>query len=301
MTAARTASGPPAIILNADDYAMTDGVSRSIEALAHGRRLSATSVMSTMPEWPASAPRLRGFRDRIAIGLHLNLTLGAPAVPMPKLAPGGAFPSLGGLLKQALTGRLDKIEIAAEIARQLDLFERHLGFPPDHVDGHQHVQVLPVIRTALLDALEKRYAKAPPLIRDPSDTADQLMARGVAGAKALTVKALSAGFARAARRRGLPVNSRFAGFSAFNTAASYQAEIAGELDRGAARRTGLAVIMCHPGYADAALAALDPVVERRQQEHDGLMQLDALEARIWHATRAVDGAPIDWTASGAVA
>lgn len=289
------------IVLNADDYAMTDGVSRSIEALAYARRLSATSVMSTMPEWPVSAPRLRLLRDRIAIGLHLNLTLGAPSGVMRKLAPEGAFPSLGTLLKASLLGRLDRAEISAEIARQLDLFEKHLGFPPDHVDGHQHVQVLPVIRTALLDELARRYTRSALLVRDPSDAADQLIARGVAGVKALTVKALSAGFADAARRRGMPVNGRFAGFSAFDTAASYQAEITGELDRGALRRTGLAIIMCHPGYADAALAALDPVVERRQQEHDGLMQLEALEDRIWHASRAADGAPVDWAAPGAAA
>jgi chitin disaccharide deacetylase len=293
------------IILNADDYAMTDGVSRSIEALAFGRRLSATSVMSTMPEWPASALRLRALRDRIAIGLHLNLTLGAPSKPLRNLAPDGAFPALSVLLRRAVLGALDHAEIAAEIERQLDLFEQHLGYPPDHVDGHQHIQVLPVVRAALLDSLARRYKTAPPLVRDPSDAADQLMARGLAGAKAITVKALAAGFSNGARQRGLPVNLRFAGFSAFDTKASYQKEITDELDRGrgrdAGRTPGLSIIMCHPGYADAALAALDPVVERRQQEHDGLMQLEALEGRIWHANRPHDGAPINWTGVGAVA
>lgn len=281
-------------ILNADDYAMTDGVSRSIEALAHTRRLSATSVMSTMPEWPEAAHRLRVYRGSLAIGLHLNLTLGAPLGPMPQLAPGGMFPSLHGLMLQALPGRLDASEVRAEIGRQLDTFERHLGFPPDHVDGHQHVQVLPGIRGALLDALAGRYPLRRPLVRDPSDAIDQLAARGLAGAKALTVKALSAGFARAANARGLPTNARFAGFSAFDTASSYAAEVAAELDRGDGRGHGCAIVMCHPGYADAALAALDPVVERRQQEHDGLMQLAALPERIWHAKRAMDGAAIDW-------
>jgi chitin disaccharide deacetylase len=296
-----TAAGSGTIVLNADDYAMTDGVSRSIEALAYGRRLSATSVMSTMPEWAVSAARLRMLRDRIAIGLHLNLTLGAPATPMRNLAPGGAFPTLSVLLRRTVTGALDRQEIAAEIERQLDLFEQHLGFPPDHIDGHQHVQVLPVIRSALLDALVQRYKTSPPLVRDPSDAADQLIARGLAGAKAVTVKALAARFAGAARQRGLPVNSRFAGFSAFDTKASYQGEIERELDRGRSGGAAISVIMCHPGYADAALAALDPVVERRQQEHDGLMQFESLETRIWHAHRPFDGAPVDWAAFGAMA
>ena len=46
------------IILCADDYAMTEGVSRAIGELAAAQRLSATSVMVTSPHWPATAPRL---------------------------------------------------------------------------------------------------------------------------------------------------------------------------------------------------------------------------------------------------
>lgn len=287
-------------ILNADDYAMTDGVSRSIESLAFARRLSATSVMSTMPEWPAAAPRLRIFRDRIAIGLHLNLTLGAAAGPMPRFAPDGPFPPFPALIQQSLLHHLSPDEIRAEIVRQLDAFEQQLGFPPDHVDGHQHVQVLPVVRQALLDEIAQRYKVRPPLIRDPSDLVQQLFARGLAGAKAMTVKILAAGFSRGARARGLVTNARFAGFSAFDTAASYQAEIEGELQTPRPPRGGMTIIMCHPGYPDAALEALDPVVARRQQEHDGLMQLPTLETRIWHATRAVDGPAIDWNVEGLV-
>ena len=157
------------------------------------------------------------------------------------------------------------------------------------------MQVLPVIRQALLVELTARYPARPPLLRDPSDGAGQLLSRGFAGAKALTVKLLASGFGRAARARHIVTNHRFAGYSAFDTTASYQAEIDSELNRAPETRSGLAIVMCHPGYADAALAALDTVVERRQQEHDGLMQLDALPQRIWHAKRTVDGAPIDWT------
>ena len=47
------------IILCADDYAMTEGISRAIGELAAAKRLSATSVMVNTPHWPAAAPRLR--------------------------------------------------------------------------------------------------------------------------------------------------------------------------------------------------------------------------------------------------
>ena len=46
------------IILCADDYALTEGVSRAIGELAAAQRLSATSVLVTSAHWPAAAPRL---------------------------------------------------------------------------------------------------------------------------------------------------------------------------------------------------------------------------------------------------
>ncbi len=283
-------------ILTADDYGMTDGVSRSIEALAHVRRLSATSVMATMPDWPVAARRLRDLRDRLGVGLHLNLTLGAPTGAMPRLCEQGMFPPLQALMRAALLGHLSPDEIRAEIARQLDAFEQHFGFQPDHVDGHQHVQVLPVIRQALLAEIGARYRERPPLLRDPSDASGQVLSRGMAGAKTLLVKVLAAGFARGARGRGLPVNNRFAGFSAFDMSIPYETEIKRALGRG---NDGCTIIMCHPGYADATLAAIDPVVERRQQEHDALMSFEALPARIWHVERPTDGSVVDWARSAA--
>lgn len=284
-------------ILTADDYAMTDGVSRSIEALAHMRRLSATSAMTTMPDWPDAARRLRDFRDRLAVGLHLNLTLGAPAGAMPRLCAQGMFPSLQALMRAAVLGHLSPDEIRGEIQRQFDAFEQHFGFRPDHVDGHQHVQVLPVVRQALIAEITARYPDRPPLLRNPSDASSNVLARGLAGAKTLLVKVLAAGFARGGRGRGVPVNSRFAGFSAFDMSVPYKAELAAALGRSDGTGGGWMIIMCHPGYADAALAAIDPVVERRQQEHDALMTFEALPDRIWHVERAADGAAVDWLGS----
>jgi chitin disaccharide deacetylase len=285
---------PP--ILTADDYAMTAGISRSIEALAQAKKISATSVMTTMRHWPTDAPRLRELRGQIAVGLHLNLTLGAPAGAAPSLAPSGRFYDLQPLLKQALTFKLDATEVRAEICRQLDLFEQALGCAPDHVDGHQHVQVLPVIRGALLDELARRYRRHPPLLRDPCESFASIASKSTARAKALTLRALSAGFRAAASRRGLPVNGAFAGFSAFDMARPFRDEIIAALDR-RQQAAPLKIVMCHPGFPDAELAELDPVVARRQQEHDTLAALSAPDAVIWHPTASSVQRPVpDWAA-----
>jgi predicted glycoside hydrolase/deacetylase ChbG (UPF0249 family) len=282
------------IILCADDYALTEGVSRAVGELAAARRLSATSAMVTTPCWSAMAQRLVVHRGRIAVGLHLNLTLGAPLGAMPRLAPGGSFPGRNGLLARALVGVVSRVEVRAEIERQLDAFERHLGFPPDHIDGHEHVHVLPGVRHSLFEVVSRRYSGAKPLLRDPADAWSAIAARGGVQAKAKAVAVLAYGFGAVAQRRGLPTNAGFSGFSGFDVTEPY----AEELERALRLPGPLHIVMCHPGHADAELAALDPVVERRRMEYEALMRDASLVERIWRPARGPDGPPVDWTQVG---
>jgi predicted glycoside hydrolase/deacetylase ChbG (UPF0249 family) len=283
------------VILCADDYALNRGVARAIGELSAARRLSATSVLVTTPHWPALAPRLSIHRGHLAIGLHFNLTLGTPLRPMRRLAPGGELPSLGKLLAGALAGLPDRGEIRDELERQLDHFESGLGFPPDQVDGHQHVHVLPGIREVVLATLAQRYKSLPPLVRDPSDRWQAIAGRRTAKAKALLVAGLALGFAEAARRRGLPTNAGFSGFSNFDLRVPYQKELEDAL-RALGPRP---MVMCHPGHGDADLPTAklgddDPVAARRRMEYDALMGDRALPGRIWRPSRSPDGPPVDW-------
>ena len=240
------------LILCADDYALTEGVSRAVGELAAARRLSATSVMVTTPHWPATAARLRVHRGHLAIGLHLNLTLGNPLAAMRRLAPDGRFPGRSALIALASARhRQLATRSLAEIERQLEAFEKGLGFPPDHIDGHEHMHVLPGIRQPLLDVVSRRFPGTKPLIRDPSDRWQATAARrGSPRAKAAVVGALALGFAAAARRKGLPTNEGFSGFSRFDLATPYAQELADAM----VAPGPCHIVMCHPGHPDAELA-----------------------------------------------
>jgi len=279
------------IILCADDYALTEGVSRAVGELAAARRVSATSALVTTRHWPAMAQRLIVHRGRIAVGLHLNLTLGGPLGAMPGLAPNGIFPKRNALVARALLGLVDAAEIAAEIERQLDAFEQHLGFAPDHIDGHEHVHVLSGIRQPLFGVAARRYPGVKPLVRDPSDRWRAIAARGARSAKALLVGTLALRFSAGAQRHGLPTNDGFSGFSSFDVKVPYARELETALARPGPRH----IVMCHPGHADADLAAIDPVVERRRMEYDALMRDASLSERIWRPSRGTDGPPVDWS------
>lgn len=294
---ASRASAPPLnVLLCADDYALTDGVSQAIEELARAGRLSATSVMVTTPHWPAHAVRIAPLRARIAIGLHLNFTLGRPLAPMPGLAPDSRFPVIANLTARSLRGAVDAGEIADETGRQLAAFETALGHPPDFLDGHQHVHGLPFVRAGVLAALQTRYPDRRLLIRDPGDSLVRILKRGVAVSKAATLAALSSGFAGAVRRAGFPKNDSFAGVSDFSPATTGR-----EFTRGLLAPGRLHLMMCHPGFPDAELAAIDPVTSRRRVEFDVLMRDEAWPRRIWHPSRESDGPPIDWRAEGLAA
>ena len=277
-------------ILCADDYAMTLGISAGIEELATAGRLSATSAMVTTPHWPSFGPRVSGLRERAAIGLHFNLTLGRPLAPMPKFAPDGQFGAVAGIIKRGAMGSLPLDEIAAEVTRQIDRFEAVTGVQPDFIDGHQHVQALPGVRKAFLAAIDRRTWVTRPLIRDPADTVVAIMARSAATAKSLQLAALARGFGSAVRAAGFPVNQGFSGASAFDERADFGQELTRFLSHPGPRH----LVMCHPGYVDAELATLDPVVGRREQEFAALMAAADLPARLWHPQRASNGS-IDWS------
>jgi len=249
------------VVLCADDFGLTDGVSRGILDLAEAGRLSATGAMTNMPGWRRNAPGLRPLKGRIGVGLHLNLTTGSPLGPVPGLAD-GAFPPLNEVLRRALTRRLSFSGIRQEIARQLDAFEEFWGAPPDFVDGHQHVHVLPGVRQPLLAELKGRDLAGRVWLRDPSDTLAAIHRRRIGRGKALAVKTLARGFRRSAHVAGFRTNEGFSGFAPFDLSVPAERIFADAL-------TALGphpVVMCHPGRVDEELRGLDPAVESRAAE-----------------------------------
>lgn len=281
-----------AFLLLADDYALSPGVSAGIETLAAAGRLSGTAAITTLPGWADTAPRLPALRRQIAVGLHLNLTLGAPLGPMPAHAPGGALPPIATWIARAWTGRIDAAEVEREIDRQFACFEAIAQAAPDYVDGHHHVHALPGVRAALLRVIARRYPRGQaPLLRLPGDRPARIIARGGAWPKAVVLTLATAGARTAFRRAAAPVNDSFAGVSGFDRAIPFARELA----RFARAPGPCHLVMCHPGHPDAALAALDPLAARREDEFAALMADTTLPARILHpATRRDAAGRIDW-------
>jgi predicted glycoside hydrolase/deacetylase ChbG (UPF0249 family) len=271
-----------AFALCADDFALSPAVTRGIlEALAAGR-LTATSAMTTRKNWPEAAKAFRDLAPPADLGLHFNLTLGGPLGEMPSFAPNGAFPAMNAIVPAAWRRALPRAEIRDELRRQLDAFEAAHGAPPDFVDGHQHVHVLPGLADDLIAEFSARGLAGKTWMRDSADRPKRIFARGKHWGKALTVSGLARGFRAKAKAAGFRLNDGFSGFSDFDPKADYAEDFATFLRAPGARP----LIMCHPGHVDDELARLDPVTDSREVELAFLLSdrfsrvLDAAGARL---------------------
>jgi hypothetical protein len=237
------------VILNADDYAMDEGVDAAVLELARQGVVTAASAMVLSPSWPEAGRRLMDAPlDR---GLHFDLT-------SEFAAPGRSAP-LPRLMGAAFSGQLDRSAVRHALDRQLDRFEAVAGAAPDFVDGHQHVHQLPLVREVLLSSLKGRYGAAASRIGIRS-----CLARHWRGLKAAIIAATGArGLARLAGKADHPANTDFAGVYDF----SPQADLAGLwrvwLTSLAGERP---LIMCHVASHGVPGGPADTIRAARLQE-----------------------------------
>jgi chitin disaccharide deacetylase len=251
--------------LCADDYGISPSVSRGIRDLIGRGRLNATSVMVTAPSFSAAEARalcdLGGGDRHTAIGLHFTLTPPfRPTTPAYRpIAPDGAFLSLPLTLGTGLLRRLDPGALAAEAASQFAAFRSAFGRPPDFVDGHQHVQLLPQVSDALLAVMPQAAPGA--WIRQCGRAVPPWRRWG--DPKGLLLDVLSVRLHARGAACGIRTNPAFAGTYNFRSAAGYgalfESFLHGLPDGG--------LVMCHPGFVDAELRRLDPLTDVREQEH----------------------------------
>jgi len=248
------------IVVCADDYALAPGVSRAIRELVSRGRLNAISIMAVIPGFERECASLLSAPSPIPLSIGLHATLSGPFKPLAALpipSADGKFPPLSRLMPPLGVFRIDRKAVKAEVAGQIAAFRKALGRDPDFVDGHQHVQLMPGVRMAFLEAVLETAPKA--WVRQ----CGAVSGARVRGKKARFLEFLSRGFRRRAGKLGLAFNPAFSGAYDFSTAENFGALFARFLD-------GLpdgGVIMCHPGFVDAELVVRDQLTDRRQTEY----------------------------------
>jgi chitin disaccharide deacetylase len=246
------------LYLCADDYAQNEGISRGIEALAQEQRINAISCMVTTPTWATRASRLEAYVASCYVGLHVNLTEGAPLSQAWITKYGATFKPLSWLIVMCFSNRLDKQVVASELDQQLDAFIAKTGRFPDFIDGHQHVHQFPLIREFLLSKKQARFRNTSPR---------QRVGNILGGFPKKQLIACLGGirFNHMLSEKKVMLNTSFSGVYNFKHAKNYQQHFTQFLKNSASH----GLIMCHPGQD--MNDHTDPLHLSRSHEFDYLM------------------------------
>jgi predicted glycoside hydrolase/deacetylase ChbG (UPF0249 family) len=250
------------IWLCADDYGISPAVNAGIRELIARGRLNATSAMTAAPHLDGGQAQalqaLNAGAKRVLLGLHVTLT--APFVPrsadFTPLRHGHFLPQ-PQMMRAAMARRLKPDVLAGEIGAQLRTFIALFGAPPDFLDGHQHVHLLPQVRDAFLKVAAAMAPHAWVRQCNRPRSGRRLRER-----KALALDVLNLGLKRKAHRLGIATNPAFAGAYDFNSGQNF----ARLFPRFLAGLPEGGLIMCHPGHVDAALEQLDSLTTQRERE-----------------------------------
>lgn len=138
------------LIVNADDFGLTRGVSAGIlDAHRHGIVTSTTVLVTADIDRDQLAQALD---SGLGMGIHVNLTLGTPLTPARSLVDGN-----GRFIRDArrVAAQADGRDVEAEVAAQLERFEKLVGRPPTHLDSHHHVGLHAPVTDVVLGAARR--------------------------------------------------------------------------------------------------------------------------------------------------
>jgi len=157
------------VILNADDFGRSQPINQAI-LRAHQEGVLTSASLMVGGEAFEAAIALARQTPTLAVGLHITLVDGPPALPpseIPHLVDDrGRFPNAPVQLGlRYLLSQDAQQELARELSAQFERFAA-TGLPLAHVDGHQHMHLHPVVLRLLLPLAERYGARGLRLPRD---------------------------------------------------------------------------------------------------------------------------------------
>ena len=218
----REGSATRRLIVNADDFGVTEGVSRGILRAHREGLVTSTTVLASLPaqtELDAVARDSAG----LGLGLHFNLTLGRPVSPPETVGSLVDAEGRFGRDLAVLQERARPDEVRRECEAQIEAFTRRFGRGPTHLDSHHHAHRLSRVMDAVVDVV--LAARLPLRSQDP-------------------------GFRDGLRRRDIATTDSFVGDA--DVEPYWTTERL--LDQLATLPLGLTELMCHPGFFDEHLA-----------------------------------------------
>jgi predicted glycoside hydrolase/deacetylase ChbG (UPF0249 family) len=244
------------LVVNADDYGRTPGVSKGIREAHTNGIVTSTTVMMNMPGVEVELRRAQQETPKLGLGVHLVLTSGAPLLPPARVSSivGGRnrFPTL-----QEFTDNLKAVDADQAIVEwdaQIQRFIKLAGRNPDHLDSHHHASYFSGALMEKMLILAEKYHCAIRVINGGPENSFETVPVEIRDSAKVYYPALFGKY-----KPNSP--DRFIGAFYDETATTEQLlDILEKLEEGTSE------LMCHPGYADEIL--IEGSVYNRQRERE---------------------------------
>ena len=144
------------LIINADDLGFTKGVNEAIKKAHLEGFLSHASLMANEAYFEDAIENVIKKCPDLKIGVHVNLTCGKALYKDNMLAKNGGFKN--GFVNLLFRFKSNKVltHIEKEIEYQI-LAIQNKGITISHIDGHEHIHIIPSINKIVRKLAEKYH------------------------------------------------------------------------------------------------------------------------------------------------
>jgi predicted glycoside hydrolase/deacetylase ChbG (UPF0249 family) len=143
----------PGIIINADDLGICSERDEGIFELFQQKKITSSTILVNSINFQSSIKKSKELG--LPLGLHLNLTEGIPVnnknlkenslVFFDESSKSYSMHGKNGFRQRLLSKSIKEDDIKNEIIEQILTFIEFYGNIPTHIDGHQHVHIIPNI------------------------------------------------------------------------------------------------------------------------------------------------------------
>lgn len=168
----------PRLVVNADDFGLSEGINAGVIGSHVDGIVTSASLIANGPAFK-EAVELALAHPSLDIGVHLTLTEISPVLPADRVptlvdARGRFAADVFELARRGLRGSLALAEVRAELDAQIRRVQAR-GIPISHLDGHQHVHVLPGIAGVVAELAAEHAVAA---VRHPCERVRSYMLVG---------------------------------------------------------------------------------------------------------------------------
>lgn len=258
------------LIINADDYGRSPGVSAGIREAHLSGVVTTTTVMTNLPGAIDEVGKARDECPTLGLGVHLNLSTGPPCAPAGEvqslLDPSNHFLDRNTIM--ASPDRLDPVQVELEFRAQIEAF-LSTGTSLDHLDSHNHIVALsPELWEMYLMLAEEYGCGVRPSF--PSDVPEEVLI-GIYSPNALAFASQGA----MDRLNSAQVRHPDHFLASFFGPGATLDNLLYRINN---LETGVSELMCHPGQVDNTLRSESGYALEREEELSILTHHKVLKA-----------------------